>query len=68
MIAMMIYWTAASMTGAWLLLGGSGSEDSVAGPGSLVLWPVLALIAFGLYFIVRQASFRLSDLFLHTIQ
>lgn len=68
MIVMLLYWAAASLAGAWILLGGSPSGSAESASNIKLLLPLLGLIAAGLLFVVHQAKIRLSDLFLQTIR
>lgn len=67
MISMMIYWAIAIMTGSWLVLGIPAGHASSNLTNTMVFWSLITAMIIFLFFIVRQASLRLSDLFLGTI-
>jgi hypothetical protein len=68
LIVMLLYWAAASLAGAWILLGGSPSGSAESASNIKLLLPLFGVIAAGLLFVVHQAKIRLSDLFLQTIR
>ena len=67
LITMMLYWSLASLTGAWLWF--EKLSAGMSGSGNLkVLLPLMAVIGIGVYLLVRQSRLKLSDLFLGTIR
>lgn len=67
MISMMIYWAIAIMTGSWLVYGIPAGEASTDVTNTMVLWSLITAMIIFVFFIVRQASLKLSDLFMGTI-
>ena len=67
MISMMIYWAIAIMTGSWLVFGIPAGETTTNATNTMVLWSLITAMIIFVFFIVRQASLRLSDLFMGTI-
>jgi hypothetical protein len=66
LIVMMLYWSIASLFGAWLISEYVPTDSSVS--YLVVLLPVLAVIAAAVLFIVHQSRLKMSDLFFQTIQ
>jgi hypothetical protein len=66
LITMLVYWTLASLTGAWLWFDQVSPGISIN--NVKIFLPVLLLMGFGVIFLLRQTSLKLSDLFFATIQ
>lgn len=68
LIIMTAYWITASVAGSWLWFEKSGFAQLGNGPGTMVLMIVLSVIGLGVLLLLRQSSFKLSDLFLGTMR
>jgi hypothetical protein len=66
LIVMSLYWSLASLIGAWVLLE---KLPLLEASGYLTVFlGVIATVGAGVFFLVRQSKLKISDLFLQTIQ
>lgn len=68
LMVMTAYWIAASLAGSWLWFEKSGFGNGQSSLAIIVLMIVLSILGLGVLFLVRQSSFKLSDLFLDTLR